>query len=89
MQFIADLPAPGEEASWDQEYERQLFTLAAELVRPKFSATTWQAFYLCAVEGKAGQEVGRSLGMSVAAVYLAKSRVMVKLKAEIARLKAE
>ena len=90
IQFVADeLPAPDEEESWNKEYERQLYTLAAEHVRPKVSEATWQAFQQTAVEGKSGQEVAAGLGISVAAVYLAKSRVMVKLKAEVARLKAE
>jgi RNA polymerase sigma-70 factor (ECF subfamily) len=89
VQFIEEVPAPAEEESWNREYDRQLFTLAAEIIRPTFSDTTWQAFQLAAVEGKCGQEVAQSLGISVAAVYLAKSRVMVKLKAEVARLKVE
>lgn len=89
VQLLDELPARGEEDSWNEEFERQLFTLAAELIRPAFSETTWQAFQLTAVEGKSGQEVAVSLGMSVAAVYLAKSRVMVKLKAEVARLQQE
>jgi RNA polymerase sigma factor (sigma-70 family) len=90
VQFvIEELPAPAEEESWNKEYERQLYTLAAENVRPKFSEATWQAFQQTAVAGKNGQEVAQALGISVAAVYLAKSRVMVKLKAEVARLKAE
>ena len=35
------------------------------------------------------RQVAQTLGLSVAAVYLAKSRVMVKLKEEIARLNAD
>jgi RNA polymerase sigma factor (sigma-70 family) len=89
IQVLNSLPARDDEESWNREFERQLFTLAAELVRPTFSDTTWQAFQLAAVEGHSGQDVAKSLGISVAAVYLAKSRVMVKLKAEVGRLQAE
>jgi len=89
VQILDALPARDDEESWNQEIERQIFTLAAEVIRPSFSETTWQAFRLTAVEGKSGQEVAQTLGISVAAVYLAKSRVMVKLKAEVARLQAE
>ena len=89
MEILDTVPARDEEEFWNQEFERQLFTLAAELIRPTFTATTWQAFRLAAVEGKNGQEVAQALGISVAAVYLAKSRVMVKLKAEISRLQQE
>jgi RNA polymerase sigma-70 factor (ECF subfamily) len=89
VQVLDTVPARDEEDSWNREFERQLFTLAAELVRPTFSEATWQAFQASAVEGRSGKEVAEALGISVAAVYLAKSRVMVKLKAEVARLQAE
>lgn len=70
----------GQAAWWDQEQERRLFHWAAEQVRQQVQETTWQAFWLTAVEGKSGQEVAASLKLTVAAVYLAKSRVMAKLK---------
>jgi len=89
VQFFNDVPAKEDEAFWDEAYERRLFTLAAERIRPALTGSTWQAFWQTAVEGKNGQDVAKALGISVAAVYLAKSRVMVKLKAEIAQLNAE
>jgi RNA polymerase sigma factor (sigma-70 family) len=89
VELMDEIPARGEEDSWNQDLERQLFVVAADLIRPMFSEATWQAFQLAAVEGQSGQQVAATLGISVAAVYLAKSRVMVKLKAEIARLQAE
>jgi RNA polymerase sigma-70 factor (ECF subfamily) len=89
VQILDAVPARAEEDVWNRDYERQLFLLAVERVRPAFSEATWQAFQLAAVEGKSGQEVAEALGISVAAVYLAKSRVMVKLKAEVRRLQEE
>lgn len=89
QEMLADVPARDDEAFWDREYERQLFNIAAEQIRAAFSDATWQAFWRTAVAGESGQEVAESLGISVAAVYLAKSRVMVKLKREIARLQME
>jgi RNA polymerase sigma-70 factor (ECF subfamily) len=65
---------------WDQEYERRVFAWAAEQVRGSFSDTTWQAFWRTAVEGQTGPVAARALGTSVAAVYLAKGRVMARLK---------
>lgn len=89
MRALEQAPAPDEEAHWQQEWEKQLFRIAAERIRSTFADTTWQAFWRTAVDGASGQATARALGLSVAAVYLAKSRVMVKLKAEIARLQAE
>src|SRR5439155_13101312 len=82
QQRLQELPAREEDQSawWDQEYERRVFTWAAEQARSAFRSSTWQAFWQTAVEGKTGPQVARALGMSVAAVYLAKGRVMARLK---------
>ena len=79
---LQELPAREEDqtAWWDQEYEWRVFSWAAGQVRGAFKDSTWQAFWQTAVEGKTGPEVARGLGLSVAAVYLAKGRVMARLK---------
>jgi RNA polymerase sigma-70 factor (ECF subfamily) len=83
--LLNELPARAEDQSawWDQEYEQRVFAWAAEQVRDCFSDSTWRAFWLTAVEGTTGPEAARSLGLSVAAVYLAKGRVTARLKALI------
>jgi RNA polymerase sigma factor (sigma-70 family) len=82
QQKLSELPAREEDqaAWWDQEYERRVFSWAADQARGAFQEKTWQAFWQTAVEGKAGPVVARALGLSVAAVYLAKGRVMERLK---------
>jgi RNA polymerase sigma-70 factor (ECF subfamily) len=79
---LNELPAREEDQSawWDEEYERRVFAWAAEQVRGRFAESTWQAFWQTAVEGKTGPQAARELRMSVAAVYLAKGRVMTRLK---------
>jgi RNA polymerase sigma factor (sigma-70 family) len=81
QQRLQELPAREEEqtAWWDQEYEQRVFAWAADQVRGAFQTSTWQAFWQTAVEGKTGPQVARALGLSVAAVYLAKGRVMARL----------
>jgi RNA polymerase sigma-70 factor (ECF subfamily) len=82
--------APSEDkALWEKEYEQRLFNWAAEQVRDRFHDATWQAFWQTAVEGKSGKEVAERLGMTVAAVYLAKSRVMARLREQIQQLDAD
>jgi RNA polymerase sigma factor (sigma-70 family) len=78
-----------QEALWDQEYNRRLFARAAEQVRPDVQESTWQAFWQTAVEGKNPREVAVVLGTTLAAVYLAKSRVMARLKEQIEELQRE
>jgi RNA polymerase sigma-70 factor (ECF subfamily) len=79
---LQELPARAEDetAWWDREYEQRVFAWAAEQARGAFSDSTWQAFWQTAIEGQTGPQVARTLGMSVAAVYLAKGRVMNRLK---------
>jgi RNA polymerase sigma factor (sigma-70 family) len=90
-QHLEQQPAPEEDegAAWERDYERQLFVLASEQVRRDFQESTWQAFWLTAIEGKSGRDVAGILGLSIAAVYLAKRRVMTKLKEQIEYLRTE
>jgi RNA polymerase sigma-70 factor (ECF subfamily) len=81
---LEEHPAPDDDlAVWDQEYERRLFRWAAEQVRPRVQDSTWRAFWLTAVEGRSGKDVAADLGMTVAAVYLARSRVMARLRDQV------
>ena len=73
----------GDTTEWEREYQRSLFAWAAEKVKPQVQPATWQAFWQTAVEGKPGEEVARKLGMSLGAVYIAKSRVIVRLREAI------
>jgi RNA polymerase sigma-70 factor (ECF subfamily) len=75
-----------ESAVWDQEYQKRLLCMAAECVRVSFEESTWKAFWQTAVEGRPARDVAASLGMSVGAVYIAKSRVLRELKEHIQML---
>jgi RNA polymerase sigma factor (sigma-70 family) len=78
-----------DQALWEQEYEKRLFDWAAGRARADFQEATWRAFWLTAVEGRAGDAVAGALGMTVAAVYMAKSRVMARLRALVAELEGD
>jgi RNA polymerase sigma factor (sigma-70 family) len=74
-------PQPdGTRAAWEAEWERGQFAWACEQVRRAVTSATWQAFWRTAVEGQPGKRVAADLGLSVAAVYLARSRVLARLK---------
>jgi RNA polymerase sigma factor (sigma-70 family) len=75
-----------EDTDWDREYEQKAFAWAADRVRPEFQPNTWQAFWLTAVEGQNAKDAGRRLGLSPGAVYVAKSRVLARLKEEVSQL---
>jgi RNA polymerase sigma-70 factor (ECF subfamily) len=87
---LEDVPAAEDgDADWDKEYERQQFAWAAEQVRGEFTAPTWKAFWGTAVDGRGAQDVGRDLGLSPGAVYVAKSRVLARLRAKVQELDDE
>ena len=83
--LLEQQPAPEAEDTilFDGEYRRRLFAWAAERVRGEFRAPTWQAFWKTGVEGRDPRAVAEKLGMSPGAVYIAKSRVMARLRREI------
>jgi RNA polymerase sigma factor (sigma-70 family) len=77
---------PSATALFEAEYERRLFRWAADDIRSEFAVTTWQAFWLTAVEDRTTGDVAASLCMSVGAVYVARSRVLARLKRRIEQL---
>jgi RNA polymerase sigma factor (sigma-70 family) len=83
---------PGKEgwqADWDRDYERQVLAYAVNQVRNDFRDATWEAFWQTAVQGRRPKDVGEQLQMSVGAVYVAKSRVLARIKQEVRRLQAD
>ena len=82
-----DLLISDDEASaiWECEHQQRLFEWAARRVRSEVQESTWQAFWQSTVENKNGKQIASELRISVAAVYLSKSRVMSRLK-ELIRL---
>ncbi len=68
------------ERVWDEEYEQRLFQWAAEKVQDQFTDNTWQAFWQTGVENRPAVDVAKELQLSVGAVYIAKSRVLARLK---------
>lgn len=82
-------PVHREEELFELEARRQQFRWAAEQIRQQVSEATWQAFWLTAVEGHAGEAVASKLGMSVGAVYVARCRTLARIRALLAPYREE
>ena len=80
---------PSATALFEVEYRRRLFRWAAGEVKNEFTATTWNAFWQTAVEGRTPADVAAELGLSVGAVYIARSRVLARLRKRIGELGEE
>lgn len=78
--FLDQEPGANEQARWEEEFRQRLFDWAAEKARPEFQPATWDAFWLTAVEAVSVKEVAARLGISVGAVYIARSRVLARLR---------
>src|SRR5262245_44192305 len=68
---------------WDEEYNTVLVQGALSLVKPHFDPTTWDAFCRVTFDGQSPQRVASDLSISVNSVYLARSRVLRRLRVEI------
>lgn len=79
-------PASEETSRFEQEYQREVFDWAVRQVRGEFRESTWQCFWKTAVEGEPVPETGSALGLSVGAVYMARSRVMARIRARVREL---
>lgn len=69
-----------ESALLDLELEKQIFAWAARQVQDQVQEKTWQAFWQTSVEHRSVQDVAAELRMTAGAVYIARSRVMSRLK---------
>jgi RNA polymerase sigma-70 factor (ECF subfamily) len=69
--------------STDSDDVGGLYRRAMELIRTEFEEQTWRAFLRVTVEGQSPRDVAVDLGMTPNAVYIAKSRVLCRLREEL------
>lgn len=67
---------------WDREHDRYVLRCLVDLLEMEFEPKTVQVFRRLALEGASSVEVARELDLSVGAVYVAKSRVLQRLREE-------
>jgi RNA polymerase sigma-70 factor (ECF subfamily) len=70
----------------DAAFDRELLEAAMARVQQRVEPHTWEAFRLTALEDLSGAEVAERLGMKVATVFKARSKVQKMLQEEIDHL---
>lgn len=65
------------------EYQRELFRWASQRVHKQVAEPTWKAFWKTSIEGQPAAVVAHELEMTVGAVYIARSRVMARIRTYI------
>jgi RNA polymerase sigma factor (sigma-70 family) len=83
LHLIDEQPDPSQPDIWEREFRRTLFEWAVDRIRCDFEDTTWQAFWQTSVGGRETRDVAETLEMSVGAIYIARSRVLARLRKEI------
>jgi RNA polymerase sigma-70 factor (ECF subfamily) len=74
------------QAEFAAEFKRQVFRWAADQVKHEFTDATWQAFWKTGVENQPIPQAARELGLSAGAVYIARSRVLARLRRRVEEL---
>ena len=72
---VVDSETGQTETSW-------LYHRALELLRTDFDDRTWRSFWQVVIDNRAPADVAADLGTSRNAVYIAKSRVLSRLRTE-------
>lgn len=82
LELLNSLPEPEQRTvdSFDDEYRNEIFQWAATRVRDDFRETTWKAFWHTCVLQQPVADVAETLGMTAGNVYVARSRVIARLR---------
>jgi RNA polymerase sigma-70 factor (ECF subfamily) len=88
LRRLDELESPDSALSrlWDREHDEHVAAALMQRVQGDFAPVTWQAFRRHALEGEPAVQVAAGLGLSLNSVLLAKSRVLKRLRQELAGL---
>lgn len=95
QQLLNEIPGEGSlgdhgmaSKCFDAEFEKQIFIWAAAKIKSSFQPKTWKAFWATAVNARPVVDVAEELQISAGAIYVARSRVIARLKKTIDAAKA-
>ena len=88
LRRLDELESPDSALSrlWDRDHDEHVAASLMRRVQGDFAPATWQAFRRHALEGEPAARVAAELGLSLNSVLLAKSRVLKRLRQELAGL---
>jgi RNA polymerase sigma-70 factor (ECF subfamily) len=88
LRLLDELEQPGSALSrqWDREHDEHVAASLLRRVERDFAPATWQAFCRHVLQREPAAVVAGELGLSLNSVLLAKSRVLKRLRQELAGL---
>lgn len=78
--FLSAQKEASADAEWTHEWREHRFRWALRSVVGEFEEVTIRAFQLNALDGVSAEETAKSLGLGIASVYQAKSRVVKRVR---------
>jgi len=83
-QFLRALEEPDGDLArrWDEEHDRFIAARLLEQIRSEFTPATWNAFHCYVIDGRSPADVAMELGVSTNVVFIARSRVLRRLREE-------
>lgn len=92
-EFQAQIQAIAEDdpliADWDREHEQAVLRYLYTVIEPQFELETLAVFRRLTVDGHAAEAVAAEFGMTAGAVFVARSRVLRRLREEAQRFLGE
>jgi RNA polymerase sigma-70 factor (ECF subfamily) len=73
----------------EEAFDQEILAAAEVQVRLRVAPHTWEAFHLLVHEGQPAVAVAQRVGMQVAMVYVAKSKVLKMLQEEVHKLQGD
>ncbi len=78
-------PSCEETIEFDLEFRRRVFNWACHQIQNEVQPKTWQAFWKTQIEKLSVETAAEQLSMSAGSIYIARSRVMKKLRETVQR----
>jgi RNA polymerase sigma-70 factor, ECF subfamily len=82
LESLGQLPAPLNDEI-EHQYEHELIVWAAEQVKGEFIDTSWQAFWMTMIEGRAVADVAQTLAVSPGSIYMSRGRILKRIRDKV------
>ncbi|MCB1095030.1 MAG: sigma-70 family RNA polymerase sigma factor [Verrucomicrobiales bacterium] len=83
LEYVSATPSHEDEETWEHDYQSQVLAWAMEKIRPEFADRIWRAFEATVIEELSAKEISKEINMSPNAVWVARHRVMKRLKEKV------
>ena len=83
---VHELDLTGMQSQWNESFQQHAFQTALDRTKSHFTKHTWTLFDLSWIHKKSVGEVAEQAGVSMQQVYVARSRVLNRLRFEVAAI---